>query len=106
MVNKDEETKTYCVISSFNSDDGFKYFTGYKGDNIVKALCIILPQMSGYKKYFENGVEDISLAIKDDCVLDKFNKIWNKIKKSLNTKFNSMLVYDKKYIKAKVRKKV
>ena len=66
MVNKDEETKTYCVISSFNSDDGFKYFTGYKGDNVVKALCIILPQMSGYKKYFENGVEDISFAIKDD----------------------------------------
>ena len=88
MMNKDEETKTYCVISSFNSDDGFKCFTGYKGENIVKALCIMLPQMSG------------------DCVLDKFNKIWNKIKKSLNTKFNSMLVYDKKYIKAKVREKI
>ena len=33
---------------------GFKYFIGYKGDNIVRSLCIILPQMSGYIKYFEN----------------------------------------------------
>ena len=38
-----------------HSDDGFKYFIGYQEDEIVKPLCIILPQMSGYIKYFENG---------------------------------------------------
>ena len=37
-----------------HSDDGFKYFIGYKEDEIVKPLCIILPQMTGYIKYFEN----------------------------------------------------
>ena len=36
-------------------DDGLKYFIGYQEDEIVKQLCIILPQMSGYIKYFENG---------------------------------------------------
>ena len=41
--------------------------------------------------------------IKDDRVLVKYNEIWNKIKNTLNTKFHSMPVYDKKYIKAKVR---
>ena len=41
--------------------------------------------------------------IKDDDVLDKSNKIWNKIKKTLNIEFHSMPVYDEKYIKAKVR---
>ena len=35
-----------------HSDDGFKYFTGYKEDEIVKLLCIILPQISGYTKLF------------------------------------------------------
>ena len=30
-----------------HSDDGFKYFIGYKEDEIVKPLCIILLQMSG-----------------------------------------------------------
>ena len=35
-----------------HSDDGFKYFTGYKEDEIVKLLCIILPQISGYTTLF------------------------------------------------------
>ena len=38
-----------------HSDEGCKYFVGYQEDEIVKSLCIILPQMSGYVKYFENG---------------------------------------------------
>ena len=32
------------------SDGGFKYFIGYKEGEIVKPLCIILPQMTGYIK--------------------------------------------------------
>ena len=35
--------------------DGFKHFIGYQEGEIIKPLCIILPQMSGYIKYFENG---------------------------------------------------
>ena len=38
-----------------HSDKGFKYFIGYKNDNIIKPLCIIIPQIGGYIKYFENG---------------------------------------------------
>ena len=41
--------------------------------------------------------------VKDDNVLDKYNKIWGKIKEKLNIKFHSMPVYDKTYIKVKVR---
>ena len=65
-------------------DDGFKYFIGYTKDDIVKPLCIILPQMSGYRKYFENSGKNMSFMIEDDDVLNKYNEIWNKIKK--NTK--------------------
>ena len=32
-------------------DKGFKYFIGYKDDNIIRPLCIILPQMSGFIKH-------------------------------------------------------
>ena len=85
-----------------HSDDGFKYFIGYKEGEIVKPLCIILPQMSGYIKYFENGGKNMFFVIKDD-VLDKYNEIWDKIKGKLNIKFHSMPVYDGKYLKAKVR---
>ena len=86
-----------------HSDDGFKYFIGYKEGEIVKPLCIILLQMTGYIKYFENGGKNMSFVIKDDDVLDKYNEIWNKIKETLSIKFHSMPVYDEKYIKAKVR---
>ena len=44
LVNSDQ----IVVSGKFkHSDDGFKYFIGYKGGEIVKPLCIILPQMSG-----------------------------------------------------------
>ena len=77
-----------------HNDDGFNYFTVYKEDEIVKMLCIILPQMTGYMKYFENREKNMSFVIKDDDVLDKYNEIWEKIKMILSMKFYSMLVYE------------
>ena len=44
----------------------------------------------------------LKMVTKDDDVLDKYNEIWNKIKKALNIKFHSIPVYDEKYIKPKV----
>ena len=100
LVNLDQ----IVVTDKFkHSDDGFKYFIGYKKSEIVKPLCIILPQMSGFIKYFEDGGENMSFMIKNDGVLDKYDEIWGKIKDKINIKFHSMPVYDKKYIKAKVR---
>ena len=51
-----------------HSDEGFKYFIGYQEGEIVKPLCIILPQMSGYIKYFENGSKNMPFLIKGDEV--------------------------------------
>ena len=100
LVNVDQ----IVVSDKFkHSDDGFKYFIGYKEGEIVKPLCIILPQMIGYIKYFENGKRNMFFVIKDDDLLDKYIEIWDKIKETLSIKFHSMPVYDEKYIKAKVR---
>ena len=62
--------------------------------NRYVLLCIILLQMTGYIKHFDNGSKNMSFIIKDDSVLDKYNEIWNKIKMTLNIKFRSMPVYD------------
>ena len=86
------------------SDDGFKYFIGYQKHETVKPLCIILPQMSGYIKYFKNGGKNMSVMIKDDEVLEKYEEIWNVIKNKIDIKFHSEPIYDQTYIKAKVRK--
>ena len=44
------------IIASdkFNHNtNGSRYFVGYQEDEVIKPLCIILPQMTGYIKYFE-----------------------------------------------------
>ena len=43
-----------------HKNEGFKYFIGYQEGGIVKPLCIILPQMSRYIKYFENRGKNLS----------------------------------------------
>ena len=44
------------LSDKFNhNDEGFKFFIGYQEGEIVKPVCIILPQMIGYIKYFEYG---------------------------------------------------
>ena len=58
-----------------HSDTGFKYFTDYKDYNIIRPLYIILPQMSGFKKYFHNGGKNMFLMIADDSELFKYSHI-------------------------------
>ena len=78
LVNVDQ----IAISDKFkHSDDGFKYFIGYREGEIVKPLCIILPQMSGYIKYFENGGKNMSFLIKDDMCLDKYNEILTRLKR-------------------------
>ena len=83
-----------------HSDEGFKYFIGYQEGEIVKPLCIILPQMSGYIKYFENGGTNMSFLIKDDEVREKYEQIWDVIKNKLGIKFHSEPIYEKKILES------
>ena len=86
-----------------HNENGHKYFIGYQEGEIVRPLCIILPQMTGYIKYFENGGKNMSFMIKDESVFDKYTKIWDTIKNKLNVKFHNEPIYDQTYIKTKVR---
>ena len=49
-----------------HNNEGFKYFIGYKEGEIVKPLCIILPQMNGYIKYFKTRDKNMSFLIKEN----------------------------------------
>ena len=86
-----------------HNSQSFKHFIGYLEDEIVKPLCIILPQMSGYIKYIENSGKNISFLIKDDEVWEGYDKIWDVIKDKLGIKFHSEPIYEYKYLKAKIR---
>ena len=59
-----------------NNNEKSKYFIGYSDDiDSVVPFCIILPQMIGYIKYFENGGKNLSFKIEDDEVYLKYNQI-------------------------------
>ena len=82
------------------NDNNYKYFIGYShDDDVIRPLCIILSQMSGYIKYFDNGGKNMSFKIEDEsvCILNtlKFGM--------LNVKFHSQPIYDNQHIKTKVK---
>ena len=50
------DTNKIGMKSKIEHDDkSFKYFIGYPGDDIIRPLCIKLPLMSVFIKYFNNG---------------------------------------------------
>ena len=57
-----------------HNNAGFQYFIGYQEGEILKPLCIILPQMNGYIKYFKNKCKYMSFLIKDDELWENMNK--------------------------------
>ena len=98
-VNKKEFQKSkqaidLSLVTVDQSGDGFKYFIGYQEGKIVKPLCIILPQMMGYIKYFENGGKNMSFLIKDGEVREIYEEIWKVIKNKLGIKFHSEPIYE------------
>ena len=89
-------TNKIVVSDKFkHSDDSAKYVIGYlHNDDIIRPLRIILPKMSRYIKYFDNGGKNMSFKFEDESVYLKHTKVWNKNKKALNTRFHSQPIYD------------
>ena len=85
------------------NDTTYKYFCGYLNNDVIQPLCVILPQMSGYIKYFDDGEKNMSFATDDKEVYEKYNKIWNVVRKLLKLKFTVNPVRDDKYISAKLK---
>ena len=85
------------------NDTTFKYFCGYLNNDVVKPLCIILPQMNGYIKYFDDGGKNMSFVTDDEKVYEKYDEIWNAVKGLLKLKFAVSPIRDDKYILAKLK---
>ena len=81
----------------------WKYLCGYLNNDVVQPLCVILPQMSGYIKYFHNGNKNMSLVTEDEKVHNKYNEIWEVIRKLLKAKYASDPNRDGKYIVTKLK---
>ena len=64
--------------------NSFKYLIGYN-DDIIRPLCIKLPQMIGYVKCFESN-KTIYFKINDNKLLKKYTQIWKKSQKVIEHK--------------------
>ena len=82
----------------------YKYFCGYLNNNdIIKPLCVILPQMNGYIRYFNDGGKNMSFVTDDEKVYEKYDEIWNAVKSLLKLKFAASPISNDKYILAKLK---
>ena len=59
--------------------------------------------MSGYIKYFDNGGKNMSFVTDDKDVYEKYNEIWNVVKRLLKLKLAASPVQDDKYTLAKLK---
>ena len=90
------------VSNKWNINDKYLYLCGYLNNGVIQPLCVILPQMSGYIKYFDDGGKNMSF-ITDEEVYEKYNKIWEVVRKLLKLKFTVGPIRDDKYIIAKLK---
>ena len=67
----------------------------------IKPLCVFLPKMSACRKDFDD-TKCMSFLSKDDELLEKYNKVWEKVKYSIKKEFDSEPVCNGKYLKAKM----
>ena len=65
----------------------YKYLCGYLNNDSIQPLCVILPQVNGYIKYFDNGGKYMTFVTDNEKVSDKYNEIWEVIRKLLKVKF-------------------
>ena len=89
---------------SYGTKNSFKYFIGYNDNDVIRPLCIKLPQMTGYVRKFE-GNTTMSFKISNKQLLKKYNQIWKRVEKLLKIEFDSEPVYgdNDKYIKTKIK---
>ena len=60
--------------------------------------------MSAYRNNF-NETRHVSFFINYDQILERYKKIWEKVKNITKKEFDGKPVYNEKYLKAKIKEK-
>ena len=85
------------------NDTTYKNICGYLNNDTIQPLPVILPQMNGYIKYFDDGGKNMSFVTDDEEIYEKYNEIWEVIRKLLKVDFTVGPVRDDKYLVAKLK---
>ena len=65
---------------------------GYSDNDVIRPLCIMLPQMIGYVKCFDSN-KTVSFKVSDKKLLKNYIKIWEKMFNLVGKNFDSEHVY-------------
>ena len=71
-----------CIKEPYGKKSSFKYFLGYN-DDVIRTLCIKLPQMIWYVKHFDIN-KTMSFKVNNNRLLKKYTKIWEKVSVLMN----------------------
>ena len=89
IFNKNDVDVNNILVSKkekYHEYDSFQHFIRYNDNNIIKPLCLELPQMTGYINKFKDNKNKnknkntiaMSLKVKDKKLFKNYNKIWKK----------------------------
>ena len=85
------------------NDTTYKHICGYLNNDTIQSLCVILPQMDGYIKYFDDGGKNMSFVTGDEKIYKKYNEIWEVVRNLLKIDFTVNPVRDDIYLVAKLK---
>ena len=85
------------------SDTTYKYLCGYLKNDVIQPLCVILSEVNGNIKYFDDGGKNMSFVMDDEEIYERYNEIWEVVRKLLKIKFTVGPVRDDKYIIDKLK---
>ena len=63
----------------------------------------MLPKTSTYVKSYDRQTKWMYFFIEDDDILKKYNTIWNKISADIEKESESEIVYNKEFLKTKIK---
>ena len=87
------------------NDTTYKHICGYLINDTIQPLCVVLPQMNGYIKYFDDDDDgkNMSFVTDDEKIYKKYNEIWEVVRNLLKIDFTVNLVRDDIYLVAKLK---
>ena len=94
--------KLLCLINSPLVKKDLNPLLATKMLKKIKRLHVLLQKMTAYRKDF-NETKYVPFLITDDKCLRKYNEIWEKVTNIIYKELDSNPVYNKKYIKTKIK---
>ena len=85
------------------NDTTYKHICGYLNNDTIQPLRVILPQMDGYIKYFDDSGKNVSFVTDDEKINKKYNEIWEVVRNLLKIDFTVNPIRDDIYLVPKLK---